>query len=113
MKNQNRNPLKIPEKHNVYKNGSGIYRELAINHYGNSCIKCASKDNIEVHHIDENRKNNNMDNLMVLCRSCHHFQHSKHKSNKVCPVCNVTFFKKSRPNAIYCTRACFNNKKSI
>ena len=26
---------------------------------------------IEVHHRDENRQNNKLENLIILCRSCH------------------------------------------
>lgn len=29
----------------------------------------------EVHHIDNNRKNNNISNLMALCRDCHFHAH--------------------------------------
>ncbi len=57
-----------------YKNGLYSYRAIAFRHYGMKCescdydkIKCA----LEVHHIDGNRKNNNLDNLIVLCANCH------------------------------------------
>ena len=36
------------------------------------CNKERSKDrDLVVHHIDKNNKNNNVNNLMVLCNSCH------------------------------------------
>lgn len=40
-------------------------------------VKCACCDYdecvdiLEVHHIDGNRKNNNLDNLIILCPNCH------------------------------------------
>lgn len=39
----------------------------------NSC-----KEILGIHHIDKNNKNNNPDNLMVLCPNCHSMQHKEH-----------------------------------
>ncbi len=36
------------------------------------------KEIIGVHHIDSNRHNNSITNLMVLCPTCHSIQHMKH-----------------------------------
>jgi 5-methylcytosine-specific restriction endonuclease McrA len=41
-----------------------------------ACAKCACKINLVVHHIDMSRKknlvlNNDLDNLITLCKSCH------------------------------------------
>ena len=36
-----------------------------------SCELCGSTQNLDIHHIDGNWQNNNLDNLMCLCRSCH------------------------------------------
>jgi len=44
---------------------------------GESCRMCGSKIDLQVHHIDENRQNNQMSNLIILCRSCHSKQHRK------------------------------------
>lgn len=37
------------------------------------CEKCGINDpaTLEIHHKDRNRKNNNLDNLIVLCANCH------------------------------------------
>ena len=40
-----------------------------------SCCICESKENIHVHHIDWNYKNNEMSNLAVLCATCHIAHH--------------------------------------
>lgn len=53
------------------------YRQKAIRHYGAICQKCGF-DNIkaiEVHHIDKDRSNNNIENLQVLCCNCHSITH--------------------------------------
>ena len=41
------------------------------------CIFCGKKENIEIHHIDKNRKNNNRKNLLKLCVRCHRLLHSR------------------------------------
>lgn len=38
---------------------------------GGECLCCHSKNNLGVHHKDNNRQNNSTTNLMVLCRQCH------------------------------------------
>lgn len=37
----------------------------------NKCDICGSTKSLDIHHKDHNWKNNNLDNLMCLCRSCH------------------------------------------
>ena len=39
------------------------------------CEVCGSCDNLEIHHIDRNRQNNDRDNLVKLCRECHNLCH--------------------------------------
>lgn len=63
------------EKHSwSWKGGisQNYYRRLAIYlNLKNECCECQSKDYLVIHHIDENRQNNKLYNLKVLCRSCH------------------------------------------
>ena len=49
------------------------YRKLAFQHYDPVCAHCGFgiKDVLEVAHIDCNRSNNNIDNLVILCPNCH------------------------------------------
>lgn len=50
------------------------YRNLAFRNYENKCAICnwqEDKDILQVHHIDENRENNNLENLIILCPNCH------------------------------------------
>lgn len=43
--------------------------ELFLNK--DSCEVCGSEKSLDIHHIDGDWQNNNLDNLMCLCRSCH------------------------------------------
>ncbi|MFP5109624.1 HNH endonuclease signature motif containing protein [Neobacillus sp. C211] len=58
----------------TYKNGIALYRRI-IEERGFCCEKCGNAFDpkmLEVHHRDKNRKNNEPDNLEVLCKTCHH-----------------------------------------
>ena len=50
------------------------YRKTAFNEYPHKCALCGwneDEDILEVHHIDENHNNNNVNNLMIICPICH------------------------------------------
>ena len=55
-----------------YKN---IIKKKGVNRL---CLLCAfdSQDVLIVHHIDRNRKNNSISNLVWLCRNCHFLVHN-------------------------------------
>ncbi len=53
---------------------SSNYRTKAFNAYEHKCACCGWCEDeriLEVHHIDENRDNNELDNLIILCPTCH------------------------------------------
>ena len=57
-------------------NNSINYRRNAFATYPHKCHICNwDKDErvLEVHHIDENRDNNDISNLVILCPTCHKF----------------------------------------
>lgn len=60
---------------NHYGDGRYIhYREKALKDYPHQCACCGWNEDVdilEVHHIDENRANNRIDNLVILCPICH------------------------------------------
>ena len=62
----------IRPKH--YTESGMEYRAKALRNYINECAICGWNEDVdvlEVHHIDENRANNELDNLIVLCPICH------------------------------------------
>jgi len=69
----NNSHVKIGKNHPNYTNGCASYRELALKTYGAKCAKCSYNVRriLEVHHIDGNRDNNSMPNLIVLCPTHH------------------------------------------
>lgn len=57
-----------------YKGGASNYRARALRDYGERCEKCGYDECpaiLEAHHIDRDRSNNVIENLMVLCPNCH------------------------------------------
>lgn len=53
-----------------------FYRRNAFNTYEHKCAICGwDRDErvLEVHHIDENRDNNGLANLIILCPICHKY----------------------------------------
>lgn len=65
---------------NIHKNNLKIkdniknYRYTAFQVYEHKCACCGYNEDeriLEVHHIDSNRDNNNIDNLIILCPNCH------------------------------------------
>lgn len=55
------------------------YREKAIEEYGEECQICDSTREVVAHHIDGNRKNNDLGNLLVVCDACHRDIHSPNR----------------------------------
>jgi hypothetical protein len=49
-----------------------------------TCESCGATKNLDIHHIDNNWRNNNIDNLMCVCRSCHM---KIHRRKGVCVIC--------------------------
>jgi len=46
-------------------------RKIAIERDGHKCQECGASEALVVHHIDKDKGNNGIDNLITLCRSCH------------------------------------------
>lgn len=64
---------KSGEQHPNFTEGKASYRERAFKAYGIKCNLCnySIKEVLEVHHIDCNRKHNDLKNLVVLCPTHH------------------------------------------
>lgn len=56
------------------------YRSTCFLYHSKKCIICGENNIVSVHHLDENRENNNPDNLIPLCPTHHTYMHSKFKS---------------------------------
>lgn len=68
----------VGRKHPNWKFGEYSYKSiLKKQDVIQSCLLCNTKQKkvLAVHHIDKNRKNNNIDNLAWLCHNCHHLVH--------------------------------------
>jgi hypothetical protein len=65
---------RIRDKHPNWKGGKQAYwnqvARQVIRYLPNECLYCKKKS-IIVHHIDWDITNNNLDNLIKVCRSCH------------------------------------------
>lgn len=85
MKNQ------FLQNNSCWRGGVSVYRRIAFTVYKleKKCFSCKSVKKLCVHHIDQNRKNNNKANLQILCLKCHSYLHqegipcSKEKKKKL------------------------------
>lgn len=53
---------------------SSNYRLRAMSNLPHRCMVCGWDEDeriLEVHHINENRQNNELENLVILCPTCH------------------------------------------
>lgn len=60
-----------------YNTGESNYRSKALAAFANKCSICSYADvnALEVHHIDKDRTNNSLNNLIILCANCHTLVH--------------------------------------
>jgi len=52
------------------------YRAKAFEKYDEECQLCESEENIVVHHTDGDQSNNDIENLLPVCKKCHQNIHS-------------------------------------
>jgi hypothetical protein len=55
------------------------YRTTCFYYHKKECVVCKESNIVEVHHLDENQKNNDPSNLIPLCPTHHQYWHSKYK----------------------------------
>jgi len=53
------------------------YREKCLKQKINTCNICGDSDNLKVHHINGDRDDNRLKNLIPLCPKCHAKVHTK------------------------------------
>ena len=81
--------LRIPksgEEHWNWKGGMDKYyssyfrrtlRKMIKDRDENKCTECGSRDGLVVHHIDYDKRNDNINNLITMCKVCHGRLHAK------------------------------------
>ena len=52
-------------------------RKEVFKKYNAKCFVCGLKENLNIHHIDTNKKNNYLTNLLLVCKLCHLKVHGK------------------------------------
>jgi hypothetical protein len=60
------------------KDSGNCYREFALRRLDHKCHLCnynEHKEILDIHHIDNDRTNNHISNLIVLCKNCHGLVH--------------------------------------
>jgi DNA repair exonuclease SbcCD ATPase subunit len=62
-----------PEK---YKN----YRTICFANHQKKCIVCDETRIVEVHHLNENKKDNSPNNLIPVCPTHHQYIHSRYRN---------------------------------
>lgn len=73
------------EKHTNWKGGLHAYRRMMTQSTKITiCTLCKNSDKrvLAAHHVDENRKNNTIENLEWLCHNCHHLVHHYPEEHK-------------------------------
>lgn len=63
-------------KNYTYRNYVTL-KELCKKDKINICKDCGKKDKLVVHHIDNNKENDNLENLSTICHSCHNSIHKR------------------------------------
>lgn len=69
-------PERAEENSPSWKGGKApqTFRRIAFRHYGKICQRCGTTA-VLVHHKDEDRDNNDVENLEPLCKRCHQLHH--------------------------------------
>jgi len=88
--------INLGSKNGMWKGGIHFdyYRRIAFENLPKRCAICGTKKNLQVHHKDQNRKNNKLFNLMILCSKCHGKVHQLingwSKDYDACIICHRT-----------------------
>jgi len=107
--------------HQIYKDYKTLDSYKNIDGLKYSCFICGKKKNLEIHHIDGDTHNNDLNNLVCLCLKHHHEADKKMKIKynkkrdvvltkkiyeKNCPICNKNF-NAHFPRQKLCSKECF------
>lgn len=73
-----------------------------------ACQICKGNKKLLVHHLDCNKRNNQLSNLITLCNQCHMSIHAKYKRNKLKNNNIKDLFPKSVEQGLYGVRLLYN-----
>lgn len=60
-----------------------------------------------VHHIDGNKRNNSLENLMILSHSDHGKLHGlEYRKEKICSICQSPFYPTNACSTVFCSETC-------
>ena len=81
----------IGPRHANWTGGQSTYKNVLLrSSVSRICRRCKTRDYriLTVHHIDKNRKNNHLRNLIWLCHNCHFLIHhyNKERERFVVPI---------------------------
>lgn len=65
------------------KHFSVKYRRICFENHKHECCVCGENKMLDVHHFDENRKNNSPDNLIPICATHHNYLHSVYRDEVI------------------------------
>lgn len=66
------------KNNHMWKGGKAIYKKIYTEAYPERFCRicgCNNKELLVIHHLDRDRNNSNLDNLVELCKSCHKLIH--------------------------------------
>jgi len=66
-------PKQIHESFLRYRHGENAVR---ASDRDKTCRKCRCSSRLDIHHIDMDKNNNNLNNLILLCKDCHRKLHA-------------------------------------
>ena len=75
--------------------------KISLNKYKNIyvrtlCSICKNESPCDIHHINKNRKDNSLQNLIVVCKSCHKRIHEIEKALDIHPITALELFVEHR-----------------
>lgn len=69
-----------------WKDNATSYTTIAFHNWKRECILCGFDKIVEVHHLDEDRTNNEPRNLVPLCPNHHQMVHSKWRNEVIAQI---------------------------
>lgn len=75
------------------------YTTTCFLYHKKECVVCGENKIVAVHHLDENRDNNNPSNLIPLCPTHHQYFHSRHR-HEVEHIINQYLLKWKQQNGV-------------